>query len=61
MNSTHSGDQLWQTMEDNQLDENLLKKKEEWTMFQYSIFFMILIMVFIGVIGCIIYFTKYYK
>jgi hypothetical protein len=37
MNSTHSGDQLWQTMEDNQLDENLLKKKEEWTMFQYSL------------------------
>lgn len=39
MNSTHSGDQLWQTMEDNQLDENLLKKRKNGQCFniQYSL------------------------
>ena len=61
----HSEDSLWQTCEENLMNESLLEPEKKQDFMQnisvtcsYTIFTLIITVTFVAIIGCIVYFTK---
>jgi hypothetical protein len=63
--AAHSDDSLWQTYEENTMNELLLKPEKKHSFMQnisvtcsYTIFTLIITVTFVAIIGCIVYFIK---
>ena len=61
----HSEDSLWQTCEENPMNESLLESEQKQDFiqkisitFSYTIYTLIITLIFIAIITCIIYFVK---
>jgi hypothetical protein len=61
----HSEDSLWQTCEENTMNESLIEPEKKHSFMQnisvtcsYTIFTLIITLTFAAIIGCIVYFIK---
>lgn len=61
----HSEDSLWQTYGENTINESLLEPEKKQDFIQnisvtcsYTIYILIIIVTFVAIIGCIVYFIK---
>lgn len=61
----HSEDSLWQTYEENTMNESLLEPEKKHSFMQnisiicfYTVYVLIITLIFVAIIGCIVYFIK---
>jgi len=61
----HSEDSLWQTCEENTMNESLLEPEKKHSFMQkisvtcsYTIYTLIITVIFVVIVGCIVYFIK---
>ena len=63
--TSHSENSLWQTYQENTMNESLLESEQKQDFiqkisitFSYTIYTLIITLIFIAIITCIIYFVK---
>ena len=61
----HSEDSLWQTCEENPMNESLLEPEKKHDFMQnisiicfYTVYVLIITLIFVAIFGCIVYFIK---
>ena len=61
----HSEDSLWQTCEENTMNESLLEPEKKQDFMQnisiicfYTVYVLIITLIFVAIFGCIVYFIK---